>query len=620
MKYHIPYRWKRKLSKIKRALQRFTHNFRLRYHFFKDDLYEFSHTSYPWLRAISVFLGVFVFISILLPLVFSTSTTVQDLSERIDHFLLVGYGAYFYLRLSLTVHPKIYFRSRWPEAILSTLSLVFGLDLLLSDGTILISLIEQFGFSGTHEIVLTVVQIYLLFIVGVKIVQVLPEILSKNQNPAQLVLISFISAILAGMLLLMLPSATVDGDGLGFIDALFMSTSAVCVTGLIVVDTATHLTFFGQAVILLLIQIGGIGVITFATFLALYLAGGLGLIERNVLQHVISGEEVRTISKTLKHIVLITFSVEFIGFVSYYIGWADTFADTGQRIWFSLFHAVSAFCNAGFSVYTNSLSDPLNATSIPINATTMILIIVGGIGFTTIWEFITRISNKPLKKKLSIHSIIVLKMTAFLIISGTAAVLLLEWNGLLADYSFSDKLLFSAFQSVTSRTAGFNTLDTGALSAGTTMVIITLMIIGASPSSTAGGLKTTTVYALYKAVIANITGKGIIEISNRTLPNSVVFRAITAVFLAFSVMLTGLIILSATEDFTFLDLLFEQVSAFMTVGLSRGITSGLSPVGKSVLIFSMFAGRVGMLTVAIAFAKRGLPQNYKYPEESIMVA
>jgi trk system potassium uptake protein len=534
--------------------------------------------------------------------------------------LLIGFGIYFYIRLLLATKKIQFLLSRWPEGIAATLALVFGVELMVTEEVYILHLLNQIGLPGAEQTLLIIIQIYLVFLVVVKVIQVIPEILAKNINPARLVLLSFFSVIVVGMLLLMLPAATADGQGLDFIDALFMATSAVCVTGLIVVDTATHLTMFGQSVILVLIQLGGIGVVTFATFLAMYLSGGFGLSERNVLKETISGEEVNTISKTMKRIVILTFSVEFIGFIAYYISWADAIPDTSERLWFSLFHTVSAFCNAGFSVFTNSLADPMNATFLPINITTMVLVIIGELGFTTVWESINRIRGNNQRKQYSIHSIIVFKMTALLIVAGTILVLIIEWNSLLAGYSFGDKLLISTFQSVTSRTAGFNTMDTGALSAGVTLIVIILMTIGASPSSTAGGLKTTTIYVLYKSMLANVIGSDRVEIANRTVPNAVVLRAITAVFLAIMVMIIGLVLLTIFEEFSFIDILFEQVSAFMTVGLSRGITDSLSDPGKLVIIFSMFAGRVGMLTVAVAFAHKTTGRNYKYPEESVMVA
>lgn len=620
MRHNLPYHWRRKISEWVVRIGDYNRKVSSKLRYLQDDLYEFNRKANPWLHAFSILLSITVFVSLLLPLFISDSSEYILLGRSIDQILLISFGIYFYVRLALSTNRTEFLLYRWPEGIAGSLALLMGLDILLSDGDYLVSLLETFGLSGADGTLLIIVQVYLVFLVAIKIIQAVPGIISANTNPARLVLSSFISVIVTGMLLLMLPAATTDGAGLEFVDALFMSTSAVCVTGLIVVDTATHLTMFGQGVILVLIQLGGIGIITFATFLAMYLSSGVTLLGRDVLREVIAGEQISTIAKTIKHIVVLTLAIELIGFVGYYLSWSEAIPDTGERIWFSLFHAVSAFCNAGFSVYTNSLADPINATNLPLNITTMLLIIFGGLGFTTIWESWARMTGRSKSKQFSIHSIIVFRMTAILIAVGTLLVLALEWNGLLASHTFGDKLLLSLFQSVTSRTAGFNTLDTGALSAGVTLIVIVLMSIGASPSSTAGGLKTTTIYVLFRSVIANVTGSDTIEISNRTVPSSVVFRALTSVFLATFVLITGLILLTISEDFSFIDILFEQVSAFMTVGLSRGITGSLSDTGKFIITVSMFAGRVGMLTVAVAFAKKVLARNYKYPEESIMVA
>lgn len=620
MRFKIPYHWQRKIlgwfAHVKKLFRWLSRKFR----YFQDDLYEFNRKANPWLHGISISLSIAVILSLLIPLFFKDPSAYQTYSRIIDQILLISFGIYFYIRLTLTPNRTEFLLSRWPEGIAATLALLFGIDLITTGGEYVINVLEAFGVTGADSVLLIIVQAYLLFLVGIKIIQAIPRIISSSTSPARLVLLSFLLVIFSGMLLLMLPAATTDGAGLVFIDALFMATSAVCVTGLIVVDTATHLTTFGQGVILVLIQLGGIGIITFATFLAMYLSGGVTLVGRNALREVISGEDVNTIAKTMKHIVLLTFSIEFIGFIGYFFSWAEAIPDTAERIWFSLFHAVSAFCNAGFSLYTNSFSDPVNATNLPVNITTMVLIVLGGIGFTTLWETVNRMSAKSHSKRYSIHSIIVFRMTVFLLTAGTVLVLALEWNGILASYTFGDKLLFSLFQSVTARTAGFNTLDTGALGAGVTLIIIVLMSIGASPSSTAGGLKTTTIYVLFKSVMANVTGSKNIEISNRTVPQSVIFRALTSVFLATFVLISGLILLTISEDFPFLDILFEQVSAFMTVGLSRGITGSLSDTGKFILVVSMFAGRVGMLTVAVAFAKKVQMRSYEYPEESVMVA
>src|SRR6056297_3181599 len=619
MRFKIPHHWQ---YKIREWIVRFKSRYNQlsqKFRYLQDDLYEFNRKANPWLHGISISLSIAVMLSLLIPLLFEDPSEYTTVTKTIDQVLLIAFGVYFYTRLTLTTNRTQYLLSRWPEGIAATLALLFGVDLMATGGSYTLHFLEAIGLSRADSILLIIVKAYLILLAGIKIIQAIPRIISSNSSPARLVLISFLLVIFSGMLLLMLPAATVDGAGLGLVDALFMATSAVCVTGLTVVDTATHLTIFGQSVILVLIQLGGIGIITFATFLVIFMTGGVTIIGREALQEVISGEDVSTIARTLKRILALTFSIEFIGMIGYFLSWSELIPDTGDRLWFSLFHSVSAFCNAGFTLFVNSFSDPVNATNLPMNITSMLLIVFGGLGFTTLWETFYRVRGKSYSKRFSIHSIIVFRMTLFLITVGTLLVLILEWNGLLASYSFGDKVLFSMFQSITARTAGFNTLDTGALSAGVTLIIIVLMSIGASPSSTAGGLKTTTIYVLFKSVIANVTGASTIEISKRTVPNSVVFRALTSVFLATFVLITGLIILTISEDFAFIDILFEQVSAFMTVGLSKGITSSLSDTGKFVLSVSMFMGRVGMLTVAVAFAKKVLKRGYKYPEEYVVV-
>jgi trk system potassium uptake protein len=616
----LPYKWKRRLVRCLRYSTASYRNIVLKVRYFQDDIYEFNRKATPWLKAFSIVLSILVFISLLMPLVFTEHEKYIYFTRKVDQILLIGFGCFFYTKFFLAVNYTKFLLFRWPEGIAASLALLFGIDLTLNEGIYFISFLNKLGISGAGDTLLVSIQIYLILLVFIKIIQETPTILSKNRNPAQLVLLSFFSIIVVGMLLLMLPSATTDTGGLSFIDALFMATSSVCVTGLIVVDTATHLTLFGQGIILLLIQIGGIGIVTFATFLAMYISGDLGFSERYVLKETISGEEVDTVSKTMKKIVLLTFVIEFFGFISFYLAWSERIPDTRERIWYAIFHSVSAFCNAGFSIFTHSLADPVNATSLTINITTMALIILGGLGFTPVWEFARNIFSQKTNKRYSIHTIIVFRMTVILISFGTLAFLFTEWSGVLHSFSFWEKILLSAFQSVTTRTAGFNTVDIGELSAGTTLIIIVLMTIGGSPSSTAGGLKTTTIYILFKSMMSNIRGMDRIEIAHRTVPNTVIFRSITAVFLAVVMMTIGLILLTIVENFSFLDILFEQVSAFMTVGLSRGITGNLSDIGKFIIIFSMFAGRVGMLTLAVAFAQKKISRNYKLPEEYVMVA
>ncbi|MGM0546947.1 MAG: TrkH family potassium uptake protein, partial [Bacteroidota bacterium] len=405
------------------------------------------------------------------------------------------------------------------------------------------------------------------------------------------------------------------------IDALFTSTSAVCVTGLIVVDTATHFTLFGEVVIVTLIQLGGIGIITFATFLFLFISGGLGVGQMNTVKEMVAEKNTSLVTATLKKVVGFTFLVEAIAVAAYYLSWDMEFSSQGQRFLFSVFHAISAFCNAGFSLFTNSLADAHNATNLPVNITTMILIVLGGLGFTVIWELIQRRTERKIwRRHLSMHTRVVLATTGILIVAGTVLVLILEWDKTLAGHSTGDKFLLSLFQSITTRTAGFNTLDTGAIGIPAILGMLILMLIGGSPASTAGGVKTTTFAVLVRSMIMSIRGYSRMEIFKRTIPNSIIFRAMTVILLAVSCISISTILLSIVEDHAFIDLLFEEVSAFATVGLSRGITGDLTSWGKSIIIVSMFLGRVGILTFMVAFASRADNRKYQYPEESLMVS
>lgn len=623
MNFFKTYQFKRKMAELSVWLQTTSRKALLKYRFFQYEFYDFSKSANIWFRIASILLTALVFLSVGLPYFTTDEHLIDIVNNSVEQFILLSFGLLFFIRLFVEQRPIQFFKTHWLEGIAALFALILSADIFLDSGFFINYLFDLFGIEDPAKVMLNLVQFYLIGLVIIKVVQFIPKIIATTRNPARLILTSFILAILAGAILLMLPEATTNKQGLAFIDALFMSASAVCVTGLAVVDAATQLSFFGQTVILVLIQLGGIGVITFATFLALFLSESVGVSHRHILQDVVSESDVSSVTRTLKHIVAVAFTFEILGAISYYISWVELIPSPSKRVFFAVFHSVSAFCNAGFSLFTNSFADSSNALAWDINLTTMILIVGGGLGFTTIWELVQRSfpNRSPVfRGRLSVHSLIAIRMTIGLIIAGTLFIMLLEWNGVLSSYSLSEKFLLSLFQSVTTRTAGFNTLDFGAFSTGTTLIVIVLMSIGGSPASTAGGLKTTTIYILFSSMLANIKGKNRLEIANRTIPNEVVFKAITSVFLAFISLISCTIILAIYEPFNFIDLLFEQVSAFMTVGVSRGITADLSSIGKSVLIFSMFAGRVGLLTFAFAFAKKVRHQNYLYPEENVMVA
>lgn len=615
----IPYCWKQKWIELLRRWKDFKKKVGLRFHYIQDDLYEIDKVAVPYFRAITLILSMLVVASILIPIGFELNPELVQLNRQIEGWLLLGFVLNFVLRLGLTSDRVTYLKKRWFEAVVSIFSVLLLADMGIGDIGIIDTLF--LGAGNPEEVFLKFLKGYLLLIVIIKFLQYLPELLSKQSNTARFLVYSFLSLIAAGTFLLMLPGATQDGEGLLFIDALFTSTSAVCVTGLIVVDTATHFTLFGELVILLLIQLGGIGIITFATFLFLFLSGGLGVGQMNTIKDMVAEKNTSLVATTLKRVVGFTFVLEAIGAVSYYLSWSVEFPSHGQRILFSVFHAISAFCNAGFSLFTNSLTNQLNATNLGINITTMMLIVLGGLGFTVIWELIrSKTEQVHWRKRLSIHTRTVLVTTLALVVAGTGFILWMEWDNTLSGHSFGNKLLLSLFQSITTRTAGFNTVDTGAIGISATLVMMILMFIGGSPASTAGGIKTTTFAVLMRSITMTIKGYNRMELFKRTVPNSVIFRSVTVLLLASSCIGVSTILLSVVEDHAFLNLLFEEISAFATVGLSRGITSELTSWGKFIIVVSMFLGRVGILTFMVAFAQRMDTHKYEYPEETIMVS
>ncbi len=435
-----------------------------------------------------------------------------------------------------------------------------------------------------------------------------------NLTPPQVLVLGFALVILAGALLLMLPVSSRSGEATDFLTALFTATSAVCVTGLVVVDTGTYWSTFGQAVILGLIQIGGLGFMSMATFFFILMGRRIGLKERLIIQESLNQLRVAGVVRLVRAVLLFTFLTE--GFFALVLSLRFYF-DYGfpRCLWMGLFHAVSAFNNAGFDIIGGfrSLAGYVSDPVVTISITT--LIILGGLGFATVIELF----NYPRTRRLSLHTRLVLRVTAALIIGGTLVFGLLEWGHILRDLPLSGKILASYFQAVTPRTAGFNSVDIGHLNAATQFFIIILMFIGASPGSTGGGIKTTT-FALLGITLWSLgRGKEDVELFRRRIPPWQVYKALSVALWSIFLVITVTLVLCITEGGNFLAVLFETVSAFGTVGLSMGITPDLSSAGRVAIILTMFAGRLGPLTLAYAFAQRRRRTGIRYPEEKIMV-
>jgi len=446
----------------------------------------------------------------------------------------------------------------------------------------------------------------------------------QKMPPAWLVIFSYLAAAFIGTILLSLPAAS-EGEPLGLIDALFTATSGICVTGLIVVDTGTQLTVFGKTVLLVLIQMGGLGVMTFSVFLFIFLGRGMGLRGRWIITESFTATPQKDIKSLLRAIFIFTFVVEAIGTGLLYLFWRRSMSPPGA-LFTSLFHSISAFCNAGFSFFSSSFIEYRGSAL--LNLTVMTLIVVGGVGFPVMYQLAERVRYRERyrRRPLSLHVRMVLWTTALLIASGGILIFLLERGHALRALPWHEKLFTALFQSITARTAGFNTLDIPQLGGATLFILIMLMFVGASPGSCGGGIKTTSL-AIMGAILRNkIQGKTSVNIFHRTLPEETVSRALSIFILAVVTITAGLIILLITQMGAaypskeyFLAYLFEAVSAFGTVGLSMGVTPTLSSAGKIVIIVLMLLGRVGLLTVAYVVTRRERLTLFRYAEEKVMI-
>ncbi|WP_202976406.1 TrkH family potassium uptake protein [Anaerophilus nitritogenes] len=438
-------------------------------------------------------------------------------------------------------------------------------------------------------------------------------------TPSQIIVLGFASVILIGAILLSLPIASVSGKSIGFINALFTSTSAVCVTGLVVVDTATYWTTFGKTIILLLIQVGGLGFMTMATFFALIIRRKITFRERLVIQEALNQFSTSGVVRLTQYVLMTTVIIEGIGAFFLSFRFIPRYG-IGKGIGMSIFHAISAFCNAGFDIMGNFSSLTSFVDDGLINLTICGLIVFGGLGFAVIVEVL----QKRKFSKYSLHTKLVLYITGILIVVGFFSVFLLEYNNeaTLGGLNFKGKILGALFHGITPRTAGFNTLPTDQLSMATIFITMVLMFIGGSSVSTAGGVKTTTVGVIVWTIICIIKGKEDTEVFKRRIARDIVNRSLSIIGISMALIICVTMILSITDNnHSFIEIFFEVTSAFGTVGLSLGITPTLSTMGKILVIFTMFAGRVGPFTIALALARMQQKNKrlIKYPEEKVIV-
>lgn len=437
-------------------------------------------------------------------------------------------------------------------------------------------------------------------------------------SQTQFIAYGFLSIIIIGTVLLMLPVSNRDGQAEGFLNCLFTATSASCVTGLVVADTWSQWSLFGQLVILMMIQIGGLGFITIGVFISIILRRKIGLKERGLLQESVNTLQIGGVVRLAKRIIKGTCLFEGLGALLLSLRFIPRYG-FGRGLFYGIFHSISAFCNAGFDLMGNQ--EPYSSFTAYyddwlVNLVLMSLIIIGGIGFI-VWDDLYR--NRLHFRKYLLHTKIVLVSTGILVFGGGILFYLLERNNLLAGMSFSGRVLSSLFCSVTARTAGFNTTDTAALTDGSRLLTIILMFIGGSPGSTAGGIKTTTVAVLFLCVHSNIKQTYGVNVFGRRLEEVAIKRAGTILTINLFLALSASLTIMAIQPLGFSDILFETFSAIGTAGMTTGITRALHPLSRFIIIILMYCGRIGSLSFALAFVQSRRKPHVEQPLETINV-
>ncbi|MBO5468824.1 MAG: potassium transporter KtrB [Lachnospiraceae bacterium] len=447
----------------------------------------------------------------------------------------------------------------------------------------------------------------------------------RHLTTTQMIIISFFATVFIGGVLLSLPFASASGRATPFIDALFTATTSVCVTGLVVVTTATHWSLLGKIIILILIQIGGLGVITITTTLMVAVGKKISLSSRILLGDAFNLETLKGLVRFLRRVFRGTFIVEGIGALCYVPVFVPEYGMI-RGIWYSVFHAISAFCNAGIDIVGDSSFVPY-VHNIWVNVVTMALIIFGGIGFIVWWDVLHVIreklagANRGMFNMLALHSKIALTMTVFLILSGTLLFALFEWSNPLTigDFTPGQKLLAACFQSVTTRTAGIATISQKGLTVPSVITSMFLMFIGGSSVGTAGGVKVTTVAVVALSVAATVRGNNDVTCYGRRISNQIVRKSIAIIFISFLASMVAIICMCILENGESVDIIFEIYSALGTVGLSRDYTATIGLAGKIILCICMFLGRIGPITMVIAFTMRDTKTALRLPKGKITV-
>lgn len=576
------------------------------------------------MQILSVLVALVAVSSIVYYYGFPKTPSTYQLNYWIMEGSFIFYFVKFMVKIFYDFHPIDFIKNNIFEALIMLSLVLDGVGLLLFREHIIILLLNLVGLPKLSEYFIVFIQLYFFVIVAIEAAKVSEHLSLITLGPSALLALSFIVLILSGAGLLFLPEMTFKG--ISFLDALFTSTSACCVTGLTVVDTATCFTIKGQIIIMLLIQLGGINIISFAAFFATFSKSSSGLRYQSLIKEVVATNRLSDSRSMLRRIIIYSLMIELTGTLLVYLTWPVELGlgGKGYKLFFSLFHAVSAFNNAGFTLFTDNLYEIGVRHAYNLQLVIASLIFLGGIGIMVLEDIFSleRIRERfRLKwKKLEVHSKVALYTSFALIFAGAIVFYFVERNNSIKDYGYYGAFVTSVFQSVTCRTAGFNTVDFNHLSQPVLMFMILLMFIGASPASTGGGIKTTTFATLVASTYATIRGKKNVEMLKHTVSFDLIDKAYSIALFSVSLIFISTFFLSITDgNYPFLKLIFEEVSAFGTVGLSTGITPFLSNAGKIILISTMYVGRIGTLTLAVALLRKVKYTNYRYSQISLLV-
>lgn len=551
-----------------------------------------------------------------------TSDQLANLSYLLN-IILMFYLVRYVMLFLLDFNPLTFLKQNLTEGLFLSIVLLEWFSSQFLDVTLLEWILQSA--TGYTPRALFVMQSALFGVLTVMVFLKSGFNLAKlHLNPAALLSLSFLLLITFGTILLSLPEMT-TGPNISVLDAIFTSTSASCVTGLIVKDTAGFFTMQGQLAIMILIQLGGLNMVIVATFISSLYSGRGSLMSARILSSMMDTDQTQNLKIIIRKVIYYTLIIELAGVVAIFFSWGQyPFSSVAEKVYFSVFHAISAFNNAGFSLFSNGLYETGLQHQYVLHLVIAFLIILGGLGFLVLQDFFTferfRKRENRRWRKLHLHSRLVLRITGILLVIATVGFYLLENSNTLSGHSPAGKIVTSFFQAVTLRTAGFNTVDIGSLATPTLLLFLFFMFVGASPGSTGGGIKTSTFSIAIQAAIANIKGKENVEIYRRTIPSDAINKTYAIIIISLSILFVFTVALSITEQqFALKAIIFEAFSAFGTVGLSTGITADLSDIGKTIIILLMYIGRLGSLTLGIALSRKVKYKNYKYPEAHFIV-